>query len=195
MAICIDGTTYHQPLLVFAMEAEAGQEFKEFETLFTGVGKVNAAYHLTKRLMSGPKPDLVLNLGTAGSSFFNRGEIVVSEAFVQRDMDVSGLGLPKYKTPFIDEPEVLAYGLVPNGFEKGICGSGDNFETTMKKDIFNLIDMEAYAFAFLCKREDLPFVCLKYVSDGADESAAEDWSTQLKVAANALRGAVKRLEL
>ncbi|MHA6696727.1 phosphorylase family protein [Chryseobacterium sp. A301] len=195
MAICIDGTTYHRPLLVFAMEAEAGQEFKEFETLFTGVGKVNAAYHLTKRLMSGPKPDLVLNLGTAGSSFFNRGEIVVSEAFVQRDMDVSGLGLPKYKTPFIEEPEVLGYGLVPKEFEKGICGSGDNFETTMKKDIFNLIDMEAYAFAFLCKREDLPFLCLKYVSDGADESAAQDWSSQLKVAANALREAVKKLEV
>lgn len=195
MAIRIDGITYHRPLIVFAMEAEAGQEFKEFETLFTGVGKVNAAYHLTKRLMSEPKPDLIVNLGTAGSSFFNRGAIVVSEAFVQRDMDVSGLGLPKYKTPFIEEPEVLAYGLVPNGFEKGICGSGDNFGTTMTKDIFNLIDMEAYAFAFLCKREELPFLCVKYVSDGADESAAAEWSTQLKVAATELRNAVKKLEV
>ncbi len=195
MGIQIDGITYHRPLLVFAMEAEAGQEFNDFDTLFTGVGKVNAAYHLTKRLLSGPKPDLVVNLGTAGSSFFNRGAIVQSEAFVQRDMDVSGLGLPKYKTPFIEEPEVLAYGLVTREFERGICGSGDNFETTMTKDIFNLIDMEAYAFAFLCKREELPFLCLKYISDGADESAAEDWSTQLKVAANALRGAVKKLEV
>ncbi len=195
MNLTIEGKVYSRPLLVFAMQAEAGNEFDNYDKLFTGIGKVNAAYHLTRYLAQNPEHDIVINLGTAGSSVFNRGEIVLSTRFVQRDMDVTGLGLPKYKTPFIEEEPEMAYGLNPSGFVHGVCGSGDNFETAQTSSDFSLIDMEAYVYAFISKRENFPFLCLKFISDGADDSAAEDWSSQLKQAAKALRKALSTLEV
>ena len=46
--ININGTIYQNPLLVFALEVEAQEEFNDFQKIFTGVGKINAAYHLFK---------------------------------------------------------------------------------------------------------------------------------------------------
>ena len=61
----IDGIKYRKPVLVFALESEAGNEFENFDKIFTGIGKVNAAYALLKHLKNN-KPDLIINLGTAG---------------------------------------------------------------------------------------------------------------------------------
>lgn len=46
---------YQKPLFVFALESEAGREFDQFNTLFVGVGKVNATYHLLKKI-NGERP-------------------------------------------------------------------------------------------------------------------------------------------
>ena len=35
--------------------------------------------------------------------------------------------------------------------------------------------MEAYALATGCYLYDVPFISFKYISDGADESANDDW--------------------
>ena len=39
--------------------------------------------------------------------------------------------------------------------------------------------MEAYALAKVCYRYDIPFVSFKYITDGADEQAHEDWEANL----------------
>ena len=46
-----------------------------------------------------------------------------------------------------------------------------------------VIDMEAYALAKVCHLEGAAFGCAKYVTDGADGSAAEDWQRNLPRAA------------
>ncbi|XJR90415.1 hypothetical protein ACH34E_06585 [Elizabethkingia anophelis] len=97
--ITISGKTYHNPVFVFAMEKEAGNEFKDLQLVFTGIGKVNAGYYLMKYL-SVNNPDIIINLGTAGSTAFRRGDVVCCTQFVQRDMDVSPLGIERFKTPF-----------------------------------------------------------------------------------------------
>jgi len=43
--------------------------------------------------------------------------------------------------------------------------------------------MEAYALAKVCHLEGAAFGCAKYVTDGADGSAAEDWQRNLPRAA------------
>lgn len=182
----INNIEYKNPLFVFAMQEEAANEFNDVRTIFTGLGKVNAAYKLMKGF-SENKPDIVINLGTAGSNIFNKGEVICCTGFVQRDMDVSELGFEKYKTPFSDEDPILVYGLKMNGLQKGICGTGDSFETDHKTLIYNVVDMEAYALALICKRENIPFLSLKYISDGADDSAASDWTEEVRKAAKALR--------
>lgn len=171
-------------LFSFALESEAAEVFKSYKTLITGIGKVNAAYELSKTIQN-KKPSLIINLGSAGSSFFQKGEVICCTKFVQRDMDVQGLGYAQYETPLSGLPPVLEYGLNMDGLKEGICGTGDNFEMGHCSDAYNVVDMEAYVLAMIAMKENIPFLCLKYISDGADDNAAEDWFVQVHKAAAA----------
>lgn len=189
MNIVINGKIFTNPLLVFALEAEAGKEFDNFNKVFTGIGKVNAAYQLMKAIQQF-QPDIIINLGTAGSTTFNRGEVVGCTQFIQRDMEVTALGFQKFETPFENTPVILNYGEVLPHLPQGICGSGDQFETEHTNPEYNVIEMEAYALAKITLMEKLPFVCLKYISDGADGAAVNDWSIEVKKAAEKLKNAL-----
>ncbi|HTM91967.1 MAG TPA: hypothetical protein VL095_06085 [Flavisolibacter sp.] len=173
-------------LFVFALDSEAAEEFHHVNKLIVGIGKVNAAYELTKAIYH-HKPKLIVNLGSAGSNTFKRGEVVCCTKFIQRDMDVRGLGFELYETPLSNIPPVLNYGIKIKGLPEGICGTGDNFETAHFSSDYNVIDMEAYSFAFIAMKEKIPFLCLKYISDGADGMAAEDWNVQVHNAAVAFK--------
>lgn len=177
---------FENPLFVFALEVEAAELFTEYHPMFVGVGKVNAAYHLTKRIAKS-KPSIIINLGSAGSNAFPKGSVVCCTQFVQRDMDATGIGCAKYETPFSEVKAILEYGIMMEGLPLGICGTGDNFEVAHSVPVYNVIDMEAYSLAYIASQEQIPFLCLKYISDGADDSAADDWSTSVKNAAKALR--------
>lgn len=181
------------PLLVFAMEQESRDVFGAYDVLYSGIGKVNASYALTKRIVDA-RPELVVNLGTAGSQKHSMGTVINPTRFVQRDMDVSALGFEKYQTPFSDDPVEIEYGRGIDGLAQGVCGSGDSFATE-GADAFDCMDMEAYALALICAREDIPFLCLKYISDGADDGAAQDWNEVLDKAAAALHSAFKGTKL
>jgi adenosylhomocysteine nucleosidase len=43
--------------------------------------------------------------------------------------------------------------------------------------------MEAYALAKACRLGGAPFACVKYVTDGADDTAASDWQSNVHKAA------------
>jgi adenosylhomocysteine nucleosidase len=44
--------------------------------------------------------------------------------------------------------------------------------------------MEAYALAKVCWKEQAQFGCAKYVTDGADHAAANDWQRNVHKAAD-----------
>lgn len=180
------------PLYVFALESEAAGEFDDYPKLITGIGKVSAAYQLTKSIHT-RRPGLIINLGSAGSTRFKRGEVVCCNTFIQRDMDVTGLGFPKYETPLSGFGPVLQYGLQLEGVQQGICGTGDSFEMAHSVVEYDVLDMEAYPLALIAKQENIPFLCLKYISDGADGGAAEEWTIQVHLAAAALRKTLSAL--
>lgn len=169
-------------LFSFALAAEAAEVFESHHTLITGIGKVNAAYELTKAIHI-KRPALIVNLGSAGSNHFQRGEVVCCTKFIQRDMDVRGLGYELYETPLSGVPPLLEYGLKMDGVNEGICGTGDSFEMGHAVTAYNVVDMESYAIAMIAMKEKIPFLCLKYISDGADDNAAEDWLVQVHKAA------------
>lgn len=171
-------------LFCFALDSEAAEVFEKQHKLVTGIGKVNAAYKLTRAIHQ-KRPELIVNLGSAGSNFFQKGEVVCCTKFIQRDMDVRGLGYALYETPLSDLPVVLEYGLKMDGLNEGICGTGDNFEMGHNSAFYNVVDMEAYALAMIAMKEKIPFLCLKYISDGADDNAADDWNVQVHLAAMA----------
>ena len=173
-------------LFVFALDIEAAGEFNHVNKVLTGSGKVSAAYELSKAICQ-HRPKLIINLGSAGSNRFRRDEVVCCTKFLQRDMDATGLGFKPYETPFAEMDAVINYGISIEGLPGGICGTGDSFETDHRCADYDVIDMEAYALAYVAMREQIPFLCLKYISDGADGAAAEDWMVQVHHAAAAFR--------
>jgi adenosylhomocysteine nucleosidase len=188
--------THHNTLIIFALEVEAQGQFNNLNLLYSGVGKVNAAYRFTHKLaqwqhVNGSKPKLVLNLGSAGSTQFKAGTIVNCTHFIQRDFDTTALGTALYTTPYEETPVPLVNGLRFPAYPEGICGTGDNFSTNGHMPDWNVVDMEAFALAKICKLENIPFGCLKYITDGADGQAAPSWEARLSGAAERLHDAAK----
>ena len=186
-------------LIVMALPIEAQGLFAaaSIPVLFTGLGKVNAALALMRRLMQyraaqQPLP-LVLNFGTAGSRTLATGELVACDRFVQRDMDVSALGFAVGETPYEQLPAQLAFPPLFTELRAGLCGSGDSFAIGAAATHCDVLDMEAYALAKVCLLEQARFACVKYISDGANHSAASDWHDNLPRAAAAFWGLYQRL--
>jgi adenosylhomocysteine nucleosidase len=184
-------------LVVMALPEEARDQLQAAgaNMLFTGIGKVNAAYRLTRRVQelarTGERP-LVINFGTAGSRKHAPGTLVACDRFVQRDMDVTGLGFDVGQTPFEDVPSELAFPRVWRDLPHARCSTADRFETLGHGDDVELVDMEAYALAKVCHFEKLRFACAKYVSDGADDGAAQSWAEALDAAATAFASLYSR---
>ena len=97
-------------------------------------------------------------------------------------MDVTGLGFMRGETTFVqDPPFVIQQQNVefnPIG-RNATCGSGDNFVEDKTNYYGEVVDMEAYALAKVCYLYDVPFISFKYITDGADEQAHEDWESNL----------------
>ncbi|HEX3951319.1 MAG TPA: 5'-nucleosidase [Steroidobacteraceae bacterium] len=168
-------------IVVMALKVESAGVFETagVPVLFCGVGKVNAAIALMKQLsryahIGQPMP-LVVNFGSAGSRCHPSGMLLACREFVQRDMDVGGLGFALGVTPYDEAPPKLIFDPVFTGLPAAVCGSGDSFATTHVEVACEVIDMEAYALAKVCRHEKARFACAKHVTDGADHAAAEDW--------------------
>lgn len=52
---------------------------------------------------------------------------------------------------------VLDYGINVDSLPKGICGTGDSFETEHNTDLYNVLDMEAYVLALIAKENKFLF--------------------------------------
>lgn len=174
-------------LVVMALAEESQGIFEEHAVpiLYTGVGKVNATYYLTKRLMeqkfADQKNDLVLNLGTVGSSKLPAGSLILCNKFVQRDMDVTVLGFQHGETPYETTfPITLEHANFPIvELLSGICGTGDSFDSLQPKIECDVVDMEAYALAKVCLMENIPFMSVKYVANGINETGGKEWEEAL----------------
>jgi adenosylhomocysteine nucleosidase len=172
-------------LVVIACKEESEDLFEKLNTnlIFTGVGKVNATYYLTKKLQE-IKPKLVLNFGSAGSKKYQKKSLVYSNKFIQRDMDATIFGYEKYVTPSDNFPLILEHKNLINDLSNGVCGSGDNFVTTQEIDAkIDLVDMEGYALARVCKLENVDFVSVKYITDGLDKNGGNEWKNEVRSSA------------
>lgn len=177
-------------LVVVALKQEADFFLKKYniDVIYTGVGKVNATYgilnELSKRRANNCLPKLVVNFGTAGSYKLKKGCLVVVNKFIQRDMDVRPLGFDLGVTPFESCPSLLSFPNKKIIASDLICGSGDNFETQKVNLDYDLVDMESYALAKVCFFEKLNFLSVKYISDNANDKAADDWKSNVALGEN-----------
>ncbi len=147
----------------------------------TGVGKVNAAFRVAEAIHA-HRPDRVLNIGTVGTVNHQLGDIFVCRKFVDRDMQkLSSFGLP-YVLEFPAEKEEPWKGKE----RAGVCNTGDSFLTELGDIEGDVVDMEAYAQAVVCKELRVPFVAVKYVTDIIGQNSVKLWQDKLADARKAL---------
>lgn len=162
-------------IVVLALAQEAQQLFDRYTNVHViGVGKVNSAINLT-RLIYRYHPRRVINIGTAGGITVSNGIHRISRV-TQHDVNLTPLGLAPGE--ILSDPESII-DLPGNGLT---CASGDLFVTEphklrVKTDI---IDMEAYSIARVCKAMSVDCEIWKYISDSADSSAADTWQAEVK---------------
>lgn len=161
-------------IILLALREEAPRLAQREDVFFTGIGKVNAAA-VTAELIERYRPQRIINFGTAGGITVGSGLHLVTK-FVQRDMQCFKLGCVPGQTPY------ESGGVVLDISNAGLtCSTGDNFVTDPNLEIAaDLVDMEAYAIAKTCVRRGVNFVCYKFVSDQANETAYQDWSKMVE---------------
>lgn len=161
-----------------------------FEVIYTGVGKVNAASVATLALLV-LRPALVINYGTAGKvTGALRGLVEVADV-VQRDMIAEPLA-PRGRTPFAPELDRLSSS------QAGVvCGTGDSFVTTtdswLVENRIDIVDMELFAIAHVCQRHRVPWRAFKFITDDANDFAAEHWTANVADGQDLFWQAVKDL--
>ena len=153
-----------------------GEEEVQVGYLRTGVGKVKSAFYLSEAI-SHAQPDLVVNVGTAGTIRHQVGDIFVCRHFVDRDMQkLAGLGIECE----IDSATLLeAKGYCRHWTENGTCNTGDSFLTELTHVSGDVVDMEAYAQAFVCRAKEIPFISVKYVTDIIGQNSVKHWEDKL----------------
>ena len=155
-----------ETIFVAALKEET-PELSKFH--HTGVGKINAAIKLID-LIHLYKPNQVINYGTAGSLKKEISGLIECTTFIQHDMDARGLlDFKLGETPFDPISKII---LSHEGY---ICATGDKFVKNKLEMDCDIVDMEAYALAKICKIKNIDFKCFKYISDYANEESSNDW--------------------
>ena len=154
--------------LIIALPEES-EGIEGYPIYLSGCGKVNATIATMEAIDAGAKK--IINYGTAGAVGDISGLVEVT-GYVDRDMDVRPLGFRLGQTPFEEGIRIGRKGLV--------VGSGDSFAVGKPEIECDIVDMEAYAIARVCKKYDVEFRCFKYISDKADENAASDWNENIR---------------
>ena len=110
----------------------------EIGHLLTGLGKTKSAYYLAEAIRA-QHPDLVMNIGTAGTLHHKVGDIFVCRHFVDRDMEK----LKDYGVSYEIELPEDALDFIPSCLytNKGVCNTGDTFLTEHEDVTGDVIDM------------------------------------------------------
>lgn len=173
---------HRRVLVVVAVEHEAVALPAEVPVLITGVGKVNAALQVSQALANpADRPDLVINLGTAGGLHSGMDGTHVVGRVEQHDLD----------SVVLEELTGHRYGLPILLGDGPTLATGDVFVSDpATRDALarraDLVDMEGYAVAAACRMAGVPVTLVKHVSDTADESARRAWTESVHQASTHL---------
>jgi adenosylhomocysteine nucleosidase len=169
-------------LFLMATEAEYGAALRTLiEPVIIGVGPVEAAVRSMKALHEHPA-DLVINMGSAGSRTLKQAEVFQVSHISYRDMDASPLGFEKGVTPFLDLPAALFIPQRLPGLPIARLATGASIVNGAAYDAIDadMVDMESYAVLRAAMIAGAGMICLRGVSDGAEEiKRFSDWTFYL----------------
>ncbi len=177
-----------QVLFVAALAEEAEALASRAEVLHVGVGKVQAATALARHLAHlDRRPDLVVNIGTAGGLGEQQlGEVHEVSRVHQHDFDHEGLaafvGRPLPGGPIELPGPSDARAHLATG-DRVILRRSDRDALAAQAD---LVDMEGYAVAATCRALGVPVWLVKAVSDAADDEARMTFHQTLRLCSTRL---------
>lgn len=165
-------------LFICAMEKEAKQIAEKLEMklinknlyenknenkrlLITGIGKQLTAINLTQYLSNNSKPDLIINIGFAGSTDIPIGKWV----------NISRVYNYEWEIPGEEKYVMLAGGsqklevLKNSNIEQVECYSSESFVTETDLEEHVAFDMELHSISLICDLYEIPLLSLKKISD------------------------------
>ena len=172
---------------------------KKFVLMITGIGKVYATIGAS---MLGSTVDMIISFGSSGHLGNKKiGTVVISNNFIEHDMDGAGLGFKPGVTPFSEQKDHIISSKKPSFYkdmfdidlsvDEDVVLSGDVFLSDKKLRDLKVkqfgkysIDMESAAVAKVCNLFGKPFMTFRYITDNSSgEQAKNDWQENLKDAA------------
>lgn len=187
-------------LVVMATELEYGAHLKQLgiKPLITGLGPVQAAIALTQTLtaMAPRRPDVIINLGSAGSATLQQGAVYRVSRSSYRDMDASAFGFAKGQTPFSPHPPIVETAEIMPGFPSASCSTGAAVIDDHGTSGADLADMEYAALNEAAMKFGVALIGFKGVSDGARPLTGElvQWTELLPVVDQNLAAAIVELK-
>ena len=195
---------------------------RECVVVKAGIGKVNAAM-CTQALIDNYPVTAIINTGVGGalSPALHIGDIVLSTAAIEHDMDAGGLDYAPGVIPDMEiregfdglkfsaseallalAQEATAKHLPDTHVMKGLILSGDVFISSREQkerliSVFggDCCEMEGAAIAHVCFQNSIPFLIIRAISDGADDQALMDYPTfEKKAAKNSIALSLGMLE-
>lgn len=136
-------------------------ENKEKRLLISGIGKQVTAIKLTKYLCENEKPDLIINIGYAGSTDIAIGKWVGISRVYNYEWEIPG-----------EEKFVMNVGGSQNlkkidneEIEMVECYSSESFVTETNIEGHVAFDMELHSISLICDFNNIPLVSIKKISD------------------------------
>lgn len=169
-------------ILVSATPLEHGglKELFGFPIFQVGIGKINAASNMTEILWN-EEPDVVINFGSCGNLKQHKIGEVLEVGTVYNNIDCEPFA-PYGCTPYLDLCDIK----LSNSPIK--CFTTDQFYDAHRTDYSkkylqrigecDIVDMECYALAQVCKQREILFRSFKWVSDDGE---SHKWEENAKI--------------
>lgn len=169
---------------------------KEVDLLITGVGAVQTTFHLLKAINT-KRYSTIINIGIAGSFNDNIaiGDLVIikEDVFADYGIDNRGTFVSLFEsglsdldqTPFTNGALLWPYfdkfnGLISNKLVKGITvstasGSINRIDEIVTRYSPDVETMEGAAVFYTCLLSDIPFICIRSISNRVESRDSSKW--------------------
>ena len=129
--------------------------------LISGIGKQRTAISLTKYICENDKPDMVINIGYAGSTDIQIGKWVNITKSYNYEWEIPG----EEKFSFLDYGNKELELIENKDIQKVECYSAESFVTKTDLKGHLAFDMELHSIVVICDMYNIPVMSLKKISD------------------------------
>ncbi len=161
--------------IIVALQEEFPVKINPFPeyTFYTGIGKVNAASKMAQIIIT-HQPDVVINFGSCGTLKNHEIGQVLKVGKVINDYETYGLG------DEVREIEIDPYSDIKLFTTDHFYKPFENYSTWYNRNInkCDVVDMEGYSIAKVCKDENVFVSLYKWVSDDGE---SHKWEENAKV--------------